>query len=141
VELVSAPLAKDLHLGGLPRFEGTVVASGHRASLMLTLVERTPSGDRALNYAAQSLNHVASLAGGATSIAGVPQRVTVDFFPQDDVVRAGSRLVLVAAGNLVRSNAAGPDLQPVSDGSVITLELGDARLVLPTDRSVTYEEE
>ncbi|HEX6199596.1 MAG TPA: CocE/NonD family hydrolase [Thermoanaerobaculia bacterium] len=141
VEFVSAPLAKDLHLGGLPRFEGTVVASGHRASLMLTLVERTPSGDRALNYAAQSLNHVSSLAGGATSIAGVPQRVTVDFFPQDDVVRAGSRLVLVAAGNLVRSNAAGPDLQPVADGSVVTLELGDARLVLPTDRSVTYEEE
>ena len=141
VVFVSAPLAKDLHLGGLPRFEGTVTASGHRASLMLTLLERTPSGDRSLNYAAQSLNHVASLAGGATSIAGIPQQVTVDFFPQDDVVRAGSRLVLVAAGNLLRVGASGPDLQPTSDGSVVTLELDGARLVIPTDRSVTYEEE
>jgi X-Pro dipeptidyl-peptidase len=141
VVFVSAPLAKDLHLGGLPRFEGTVTASGHRASLMLTLLERTPAGDRSLNYAAQSLNHAASLAGGATSVAGIPQPVAVDFFPQDDVVRAGSRLVLVAAGNLVRVGAAGPDLQPTSDGSVVTLELDGARLVIPTDRSVTYEEE
>lgn len=141
VEFISEPLARDLHLGGLPRFEGTVTASGHRASLMLTLIERTPSGDRSLNYAAQSLNHVASLAGGATSIAGIAQQVAVDFFPQDDVVRAGSRLVLIAAGNLVRVGASGPDLQPTSDGSVITLGLEGARLVVPTDKSVTYEEE
>lgn len=139
VVFVSEPLEQDLHLSGLPRFEGDVTASGDRASLILTLAERTPTGDRSFNYAAISLNHVRSLASGDPSVAGRTQRVGVSFFPQDDVVHAGNRLVLIAAGNTVPNGQPGPDLQPVSTGSEITLDLGTAKLILPLDRTLTYE--
>lgn len=138
VVFVSEPLQSDLHLSGLPRFEADVTASGDRASLILTLAERTAHGDRSINYAAISLNHVQSLAGGVASVAGLRQRVGVNFFPQDDVIHAGNRLVLIAAGNTVGSDP-GPGLQPVSSGSEITIELGNARLTLPVDKTLLYE--
>jgi X-Pro dipeptidyl-peptidase len=139
VVFVSEPLEKDLHLSGLPRFEADVTASGDRASLILTLAERTPDGDRAFNYAAISLNHVRSLASGAVSVAGVRQQVGVNFFPQDDVIHAGNRIVLIAAGNTVPGGQPGPSLQPVSTGSEITIDLGGAKLILPVDRTLVYE--
>jgi X-Pro dipeptidyl-peptidase len=141
VVFVSEPLTEDLHLAGLPRFEADVTASGDRANLILTLAERTPDGsDRAVNYAAISLNHVQSLAQGRSSVAGLTQRVAVNFFPQDDVIHAGSRIVLIAAGNTVPGGQPGPDLQPVASGSEITLDLGNAKLVLPYDSTLTYEQ-
>jgi X-Pro dipeptidyl-peptidase len=139
VVFVSEPLEQDLHISGLPRFEADVTASGDRASLVLTLAERTADGDRAFNYAAISLNHVGSLASGLPSVAGLKQRVGVDFFPQDDVVHAGSRIVLIAAGNTVSGSEPGPPLQPVSSGSEITIDLGGAKLILPVDRTLVYE--
>jgi hypothetical protein len=65
----------------------------------------------------------------------------VNFYPQDDVIRAGSRIVLIAAGNLVPNGQPGPPLQPVSDGSTITIDLAGAKLTLPIDNTVTYEKE
>lgn len=140
VVFVSEPLTEDLHLSGLPRFEGDVTASGDRASLILTLAERTPQGDRAINYAAISLNHVESLAQGRQSVAGLKQRVGVNFFPQSDVIHAGNRIVLIASGNTVPGNEPGPGLQPVATGSEITLDLGTAKLVLPVDTTIVYEQ-
>ncbi|HVL66056.1 MAG TPA: CocE/NonD family hydrolase [Vicinamibacterales bacterium] len=136
---VSEPLASDLYISGMPRFEATVTASGRRASLMLTLAERTANGDRPFNFAALSLNHARNLASGSPDISGQAQQVGVNFFPQDDVVRAGSRLVLIASGNVVRNGQPGPTLQPVSDGSVITIDLAGAVLRIPVDLSVTIE--
>ena len=136
---VSEPLAADVHISGMPRFEATVTASGRRASLMLTLAERTSSGDRSFNFGALSLNHAGSLASGSPDISGQSQRVGVNFFPQDDVVKAGSRLVLIASGNLIANGSPGPSLQPVSDGSTITIELAGATLRIPVDLTVTFE--
>lgn len=137
---VSAPLTETLHLSGLPRFEGNVTASGQRASLVLTLAERFPHNvERTFNFAAQSLNHVEDL-GAGRNIGGVRQFVAVDFFPADDVVHAGSRIVLYASGNAVGSDdGGGPSLQPISDGSTITLDLDGARLLLPIDRTIVVE--
>ena len=140
VVFVSEPLTRDLHVSGLPRFEADVTASGDRASLILTLAERTAEGDRAVNYAAISLNHVQSLAEGRTSVAGLTQRVGVNFFPQADVIHAGNRIVLIAAGNTVPGGQPGPDLQPVASGSDITLDLGNATLSLPFDTTLVYEQ-
>jgi predicted acyl esterase len=136
---MSEPFAADLHISGMPRFEATVMASGRRASLMLTLAERTASGDRSFNFAALSLNHASSLAAGSPDISGQSQQVGVNFFPQDDVVKAGSRLVLIASGNLVANGQPAPTLQPVSDGSTITIELAGAVLRIPVDLTVTFE--
>ncbi len=138
---VSDPVADDLHISGVPFYEGNVTASGNRASLILTLAERKADGtEHSINFAAQSLNHVRDLANGQTSIAGQRQFVSVHFLPSDDVVHAGSRIVLYAAGNTVGSDAGGTlSVQPVSDGSIITLDLAGARLVLPLDGSIIAE--
>lgn len=135
----SERLTEDLHLSGLPRFIGNVTASSARASLVLTLAEERRGDLRAINFAAQSLNHVASLESGDSDISGLRQMVAVDFFPQDDVILKGSRLVLIAAGNSVEGDQPGPSLQPLSTGSTITLELSGARLELPIDRSIVPE--
>lgn len=138
---VSEPLTKDLVISGMPRFEAAVTASGARANLILSLAERTPLGDRSFNYAAVSLNHVSSLAQGQLSVAGQRQNVAVNFYPQDDVVRAGNRLVLIAAGQTVTNGEPGPPLLPSASGSTITIDLGGAKLTLPVDQTVTYEKE
>jgi X-Pro dipeptidyl-peptidase len=140
VELVSAPLERDLLVSGMPRFEGVVTASGARANLVLTLaVDGLDGTRRSINYAAQSLNHVDSLASGDADVSGQPKSVAVNFFPQDDVVRAGERLVLIAAGDVVLNGSPGPELAPLASGSTISLDLASAKLVLPVDRSITFE--
>ena len=137
----SEPFTEDSRISGLPLFEGTVTAEGQRASLMLTLAEELKDGTlRSFNYAALSLNHAESLASGKDDISGLAQEVSVQFFPQDDVVHAGSRLVLIAAGTLVMENGPGPSLQPVSDGGEIAIDLATAKLTLPIDLSIVVEE-
>ena len=140
VVFASAPLAKDLHLSGMPRFEGIVAATGARANLLLTLAEQRADGTlRPFNYAALSLNHAASLAQGKPSVAGEPQLVGVNFYPQEDVVPAGSRLVLLAAGDHVYYGQPGPNMKPVATGSSIILDLATSRLLLPNDTTLAYE--
>ncbi len=137
VVFTSAPLDRDVVLSGMPRFEGTVTATGNKASLVLSLVEACAGSEpRPFNWAAQSLNHVADPAAGRLSVASLPQRVGVDFFPQDTVLRAGCQISLIAAGNTVGTQ---PSVQPVSDGSTIVLDLGDARITLPVDTSLRFE--
>lgn len=140
VAFVSEPITQDLHVSGLPTFHGRVTATGHYASLVLTLAVRNDTSERSINFAAQSLNHVQDLSQGR-DIAGLTQEVTVDFLPSDDVVPAGSRIVLYAAGNNVGSDYGGSmNLQPVSDGSTITLDLAGAWLSLPIDETIVPED-
>lgn len=140
VVFATAPLSNDLHLSGMPRFEGIVAATGTRANLMLTLAEQMPDGTlRPFNYASLSLNHAQSLEHGKPSVAGEPQYAGVNFYPQEDVVRAGNRLVLVAAGDLVFFGQPGPNMKPVATGSSLILDLATSRLVLPNDTSLSYE--
>lgn len=135
---VSAPLEEDLHVSGLPVFEGTVTAAGNRANLILSLGQQTESGAVSyVNFAAQSLNHVEDEASGAMSVAGTPLEVNLPFFPQDDVLHAGNRVVLTFASNTV--GAPGPALDPVQDPGTISLDLATATLTLPIDGSVTPE--
>ncbi len=136
----SEPLTADWHISGLPVFEGNVSASGARASLMLTLAEELPDGTlRAFNYAAQSLNHVEDPARGRTDISDDVQWVKLSFFPQDDVVHEGNRLVLIAAGTLRSGAEPGPTLQPISTGSTISINLHEARLLVPVDHTLVFE--
>jgi hypothetical protein len=136
---VSEPLNADMVVSGLPLFEANVTASGHRASLILTLAERLPDGtDRAFNFAAISLNHANDLSRGRPDIAGMEQAVSVRFFPQDDVVHAGNSLVLIAAGST--AGGPGPGLIPVSDGSDITIAMEGASLRLPADTTLRFED-
>ncbi len=134
----SEPLTANWTLSGMPVFHANVTAEGQRAALMLTLAEELPNGDlRSFNFAAQSLNHVQSLAKGREDISGLRQEVEVRFFPQMDVVHAGNRIVLIASGNLIGSP--GPSLQPVSDGGIIGIELAGGWLDLPVDHHLVVE--
>ncbi|MBX9401682.1 CocE/NonD family hydrolase [Lysobacter sp. BMK333-48F3] len=140
VAFVTAPLANDLHLSGMPRFEGIVAATGARANLMLTLAEQLPDGTlRPFNFASLSLNHAQSLERGQPSVAGEPQYAGVNFYPQEDVVHAGNRLVLLAAGDLMFYGQPGPAMAPLATGSQIILDLASSKLVLPNDTTLSYE--
>lgn len=136
----SEPVERDFHISGMPRYEGNVTTDARRASLILTLAEETEDGAlRPFNFAAISLNHAESLESGKDDVSGLTQFVSVRFFPQDDVLHAGSRLVLVAAPDVAAQNAPGPSLQPIG-GGMITLHLDGALLVLPIDASIVLED-
>jgi X-Pro dipeptidyl-peptidase len=136
----SEPMAEDWLISGLPVFHANVTVSNPRANLLLTIGEQLPDGSiRSFNFCAQSLNHVADLSNGKTDISNVRQEVTLECFPQDDVLHAGSRLLLVAAGNTVGNGEPQPGFQPLTYGSLITIDVEGAWLELPVDESVVYE--
>ncbi|HUP93182.1 MAG TPA: CocE/NonD family hydrolase [Solimonas sp.] len=144
IEYVSEPLQHDLRLTGLPRLETVALASDTRANLVATLLARAEDGSqRYLNFAAINLNHAVSLDQGDADITGKALPVAVNFFPQDNIVAAGSMLVLHIAGvvptgatvsgdpgNLLNG---GPNLQPIGIGADVSLDLGRTRLVLPVN--------
>ncbi len=135
----SEPLASNWTINGLPVFTANVTADGSRAALILTLAEERPDGSlRSFNFAAQSLNHVRSEAAGDEDISGKDQLVKVRFFPQDDVVHEGNRIVLIASGNTV--GGPGPSLQPISDGGFIHIDLNGAWLDIPVDHNRVVED-
>jgi X-Pro dipeptidyl-peptidase len=137
----SEPLGTEWVVSGFPVFHGNVTASGARANLILSLAEELADGTvRSFNYCVQSLNHVQSLESGNPNVAGLRQEVEFVCFPQDDVLHAGSRLVLYAAGNIVSNGEPGPGFQPFSSGSTITIDTDGAWIELPVDHSVVYED-
>lgn len=143
LEFVSAPLEHDLRLTGAPRLQSVVTADGARANLIATLLARTPDGSqRYINFAAQSLNHIASLEQGDLDITGKALALDVGFFPLDSIVYAGEQLVLVlsgtieqrhssAGGNSANLQNSGARLLPIGMGANISLDLAQTRLVLP----------
>ena len=145
VAFVSEPLDKPLRLTGLPRLETVATADRPKAGLVATLLEQFPDGTRRyVNFAAQSLNHVADPAAGALDITDKAIPVNVELFMQDNVLKAGSRLVLVlgsqvaAAGVPVGVDSSnfltgGPNLMPVGVGATVQLALDKTTLYLPVN--------
>jgi predicted acyl esterase len=144
----SEPVAEEWHVSGMPVFHANVTVDKPRANLILTIGEQLPDGHfRAFNFCAQSLNHVADLSNGNLDITGLRQEVHLECFPQDDVLHAGSRLVLVAAGNTVSElDETGqpvdpmPGFQPLTYGSYISIDVAGAWLELPVDHSLVFED-
>lgn len=135
----SEPVTQEWVISGMPVFHANITVDKPRANLILTIGEQLPDGSlRAFNFCAQSLNHVSSLASGMADITDVRQEVTLKCFPQDDVLHAGSRLVLIAAGNTVGSP--NPAFQPLTYGAFISIDVAGAWLDLPVDHSIVYEE-
>ena len=143
------PLSNDLHLSGMVRFVGAVTASAARANLMLSLGDEAPDGTITwINWACQNLNTVSNPEAGRTSVAGLRQTVAVNFFPQEDVIKAGDRVVLAAAGNLIlpaswqalSTEATNTfTMDPVATGGTVALDLSSASLTLPQDTTLNYE--
>jgi len=137
---LSGPLDADLNVAGTPRFVANVTAQGPRASLILTLAEVDENGAfRAVNFAAQSLNHVRSLEAGEPDVHGKTESVDVRFFLQDDVLHKGHRIALIASTNTEADGQPGPSLQPISAGGPIVIRYAGAKLVLPVDPTVVPE--
>jgi hypothetical protein len=137
----SSPIPENWTVSGLPVFHANITTDHPRANLILTIGEQLPDGRlRAFNFCAQSLNHVQDPANGIVDITGLRQEVTLQCFPQDDVLHAGSRLVLIASGNTVTGPGdPGPWFQPLTYGSIITIDVAGAWLDLPVDHSIVYE--
>jgi predicted acyl esterase len=144
LDFAGAPLPATLRLTGLPRLQFGATASGQRANLVATLLERKADGtQRYLNFGALNLNHAGSIAAGAADITGVPLAATFNFYPQDNVVAAGSRLVLHLAGDIETTHTSsgdaanflnyGMNVLPVAAGATVTLDLAQTRLELPVN--------
>lgn len=145
VEFIGAPLERDLRLTGMPKIYTVATADAARAGLVATLLEQFADGSRRyVNFAAQSLNHAENLEAGDSDITDEPIRVATNFFPQDNVLKAGSQLVLVIGGTTaaadvpVGSNSAnfltgGPNLMPIGQGATVTLDLAKTRITLPVN--------
>lgn len=150
-EFVSAPLVTRLRLTGVPLLHTRATANGQRANLVATLLERKADGtQRYLNFAALDLNHAESLEQGEDDITGKTLTATLRFYPQDNVVAAGSRLVLHLAGDIetTRTTAGNPDnllnfgmnLLVNTVGATVTLDLGETVLQLPQSASDRIED-
>lgn len=150
VEFVSGPLTQPLRLTGMPHLETLATADGMRANLVATLLERKADGtQRYLNFGALNLNHAESLDSGAADITGKPLAAAFNFYPQDNVVAAGSVLVLHLAGDVETTrvqtgNASnflnyGMNLLPISVLANVTLDLGKTVLTLPVNHGNRVE--
>ena len=134
VQFVTAPLSKRLRLTGLPLLKTVATADARRANLIATLLERKADGSqRYLNFASLNLNHASTVDRTTDDISGQAQTVTLRFFPQDNVVAAGSRLVLHLAGDIETNRVQSGDkhnllnyginLQTISMGANVLLDL------------------
>lgn len=144
VEFVSDPLEQPLRLSGMPRLETVATSSDMRANLVATLMARNADGtQRLLNFAAINLNHAVTLDRGDTDITGKPLPVGVNFFPQDNVIPAGARLVLHIGGDVAPTHTSsgnasnllnfGPSLLPLGMRAEVSLDLTQTRLSLPVN--------
>lgn len=145
LSFTTEPLSKPLRLTGMPRLITTATANRPKAGIVATLLEQFPDGTRRyVNFVGQSLNHVKSMAAGETDITGKAIEVKADLFTQDNILKAGSRLVLVLdsdvapAGVPVGANSenfltSGPNLQPVGLGATVTVDLAKTSLELPVN--------
>jgi X-Pro dipeptidyl-peptidase len=139
VVLRTEPLKQDMLLAGSPVFTANVTATGSRASLMLSLHEVTPEGDRrSFNFGVMSLNHADDLAGSESDISGQRIQVSFELFPQDSLIKTGNHIELIAAPNLIGSPA--PAFEPIADGSQITIHLEGAWLALPSINDRVFED-
>ncbi|HUR25490.1 MAG TPA: hypothetical protein VM327_05700, partial [Candidatus Thermoplasmatota archaeon] len=138
----SDPVAQEWHVSGMPVFHANVTVDKPRANLILSIGEQLQDGTlRSFNFCAQSLNHVEDLGAGKSDITDLRQEVTLQCFPQDDVLHAGSRLVLIAAGNTVGGmEDPQPGFQPLTYGAFITIDMAGAWLELPVDHSIVFED-
>ena len=145
LEFVSEPLEQDLRLTGTPRLQTLAISSAFKANLVATLLARKEDGtQRYINFAAQSLNHAENLESGDQDISGKEIAVDVHFFPQDNVLAAGERLVLEISGNISQNHVEddgnsvnllnyGARLMPLGVGGDIMLDLAATRLTLMTN--------
>lgn len=150
IVFASEPLADTLRLTGTPHLETVVTADLARANLVVTLMAENPDGQRRyLNFAALSLNHAENIAQADDDISNKALPITLDFYPQDNIIEAGWRLVLriggdTAATDIQSGNSAnflntGPSLLPVGLGAIVELDLAQTRLHLPVNKNERVE--
>jgi predicted acyl esterase len=121
------PLADELEILGIPRFEVTVTSDRPVAFLSAKLVDVFPDGTSALaGRGFLNLTHRSSHERPEPLVPGKPTRVSVPFMLTSWIFEPGHRLRLDVAGT-DWPNAWSPP-EPVT----IALDLSDAILVLPT---------
>lgn len=136
VSWASEPLAWDLHYAGIPRLEfsailssaGTVGPAPPGTHFAAHLVDVAPDGsERIVNRGYRDAQHRNGLNQSEPVPEGQSVRYALRFYPQDDVVRAGHRLVL-------RLGAVDDWTQPDGTNANVAILLGGdegARLALP----------
>lgn len=96
----SAPLAEDLRMSGVPLLQLRLAHDAPQGTVTATLWSLAPNGTaHRINFGYYDLEHRNSLERGQPVEPGAVFDLAIPFFPQDDVVLAGHRLVLTLAGH------------------------------------------
>jgi putative CocE/NonD family hydrolase len=136
--LRSEPLDGTLHLTHMPALHVAATSAGPKATLSLTLAEELPNGAiRPINWAIQSLNHLNSPHQGLADISGKRIQGDVPFCAQENVVKAGSRLLVYLSGEPV-DNRASVRHRPAS--TTVTIHGGTSWIDLRIDPSIVPED-
>lgn len=124
VVLESDPLPEDLHTSGTPTLNLTVVTEEEHVHLV-AIIERG-SGDafERINYGYLNPTYREGLNEPKRVIPGEPTPVTIDMFPQEDILHAGDKIRLTLAST--------------DDGNTIAdYEPGKITVILDGDRPAT----
>lgn len=139
--LKSDPLEEELHLTHMPRLRVAAQADAPRAVLAVTLAEEYANGTvRTINWALQSLNHLGTPEKGRQDITGERIEGWVPFFPQEDVVHKGSRLVVYVSNYPIIEGEPGPSMRPFPSTAEVTVFSEGTWIDLLIDPTITAEE-
>jgi len=119
----SAPLERDLRIVGSPVLTATVSATGPRATLSAALLV----DGKVVDQGFLDLAHRNGLERGEPMVPGQSYEVSVPFYPQDLVVRAGSRLALYVASAAPEDAPVG--VTPFSAGGAVTITHGASTML------------
>lgn len=113
----SAPLAADWHLAGVPKLHLPITSDRPTGKVGVSLYDVDATGKaKLIDWGGLNLRHRDDVRTPKDVAAGTQYDVVVEMFPQDTVIRADHRLVLVLAGN-----AGSDEFDPVPTNARMTI--------------------
>ncbi|MBI2078773.1 MAG: CocE/NonD family hydrolase [Euryarchaeota archaeon] len=134
VRYESVPLEKDVQLAGVPVVHVQARTDRPLGEVIATLCEVPTGGTPTMiNWGGLNFRHRVSLENPQPVVPDTVYDLQFPLFPQDDVVRAGSKLVLVVAGT-------GGQYASILGGNTVTvLENGKSWIEFTVDGTLEYE--
>jgi X-Pro dipeptidyl-peptidase len=95
----SPPLELDLHYAGIPRVHVMASSNEPVGKIVATLYDIAPDGTPTLiNYGGLNFRHRVALEDPQPVVPDEVYSINVELYPQDDVILAGHKIVLMLAG-------------------------------------------
>jgi X-Pro dipeptidyl-peptidase len=129
------PLEYDVHYAGVPRLHVQASTNEPIGKIVATLYDVSPEGNaRLINWGGLNFRHRLALENPQPVVPNEVYSINIELFPQDDVVRAGHKLVLMLAGG------GGGFLNQPTQARISVVEDEKAFLELPLITTVALED-